>query len=436
MADEGPPPSKRVKTNRDEIEKLSRDELLVRLAEQEDYIEALISKHGSGSGSASEELAGLRESEEKLKSQQIEATRRENVLVLRLTTKEQEMADFVNQIQELKQAQNPSTAQLRSMLLDPAINLMFQRMKKEMDICKEKLEQAQNDLAAWKFTPDSQTGKRLMAKCRMLLQENEELGKVISSGRTAKLEGEIALEKTLVSEMKISQAEMDEFLVELDEDVEGMQSTIYFLQKQLKDSKDQIAQLQKDNELLRTQGGGAGAASTASRDSSVLHNQQESNSQQRTQQPHNVVSNHNSQHRHPQTSNGSHHVAMETDTSDGQQESCDEATGSEEQAPTSHTLYTRSQHQTSSNKQVNSHPPSSSSRNYPPSADNTDGTSSEGWSPQPSKQQTGAMAMKDDTSQRERTATKGAAVHSGDAGLPNGQAAPQYDSQGDEEDAI
>jgi hypothetical protein len=40
------------------------------------------------------------------------------------------------------------------MLLDPAINLMFLRMKKEMDICKEKLEQAQNDLAAWKFTPD------------------------------------------------------------------------------------------------------------------------------------------------------------------------------------------------------------------------------------------------------------------------------------------
>lgn len=40
------------------------------------------------------------------------------------------------------------------MMLDPAINLMFQRMKKETDICREKLEQAQNDLAAWKFTPD------------------------------------------------------------------------------------------------------------------------------------------------------------------------------------------------------------------------------------------------------------------------------------------
>lgn len=52
----------------------------------------------------------------------------------------------------------------------------------------------------------SQTGKRLMAKCRMLLQENEELGRLVSSGRTAKLEGEIALEKALVQEMKKSQA--------------------------------------------------------------------------------------------------------------------------------------------------------------------------------------------------------------------------------------
>lgn len=35
----------------------------------------------------------LRDSEEKLKQQQIEATRRENILVMRLTTKEQEMQE-------------------------------------------------------------------------------------------------------------------------------------------------------------------------------------------------------------------------------------------------------------------------------------------------------------------------------------------------------
>ena len=44
-----------------------------------------------------------------------------------------------------------------------------------------------------------------MAKCRMLLQENEELGKTVSSGRIAKLEGDIALKNKLILEMKKSE---------------------------------------------------------------------------------------------------------------------------------------------------------------------------------------------------------------------------------------
>jgi len=44
-----------------------------------------------------------------------------------------------------------------------------------------------------------------MAKCRMLLQENEDLGRSMSSGRIAKLEGDIALQKRLIDEMKSSE---------------------------------------------------------------------------------------------------------------------------------------------------------------------------------------------------------------------------------------
>lgn len=35
--------------------------------------------------------------------------------------------------------------------------------------------------------------------------------------------------------------EIDEFLLELDEDVEGMQNTIYYLQQQLKEAKEKLA---------------------------------------------------------------------------------------------------------------------------------------------------------------------------------------------------
>lgn len=59
-----------------------------------------------------------------------------------------------NQIQYLKQVQLPSAAQLRSTLVDPSINLFFLKMKTELEQTKDKLEQAQNELSAWKFTPD------------------------------------------------------------------------------------------------------------------------------------------------------------------------------------------------------------------------------------------------------------------------------------------
>lgn len=45
-----------------------------------------------------------------------------------------------------------------------------------------------------------------MEKCRLLYQENEELGKVVNSGRVAKLEGELALQKNFGEEVKKSQS--------------------------------------------------------------------------------------------------------------------------------------------------------------------------------------------------------------------------------------
>jgi hypothetical protein len=52
---------------------------------------------------------------------------------------------------------------------------------------------------------------------------------------------------------------LDEFLQDLDEDVEGMQSTIYYLQQELRKAKDTVNSLQQENTLLKN-----GNASTAS----------------------------------------------------------------------------------------------------------------------------------------------------------------------------
>lgn len=198
--------------------------------DQEKYIDHLESK-----------LADLESKEDKKIN---DASKREHLLVCRLAIKEQEIQELSNQVAELKAAQAPSMASLRNALLDPAVNIIIQNLKKELEAAKKKMQETQEELSAWKFTPDSVTGKRLMSKCRQLLQENEDLGKMISSGRLAKLESELAMQKALCEEMKKNQVDMDDFVQELDEDVEGMQSTIYFLQQQLKEAKENNSALE------------------------------------------------------------------------------------------------------------------------------------------------------------------------------------------------
>lgn len=177
-------------------------------------------------------LEKAKEVEDRIKQQYAESQHREKVLVRRLAAKEQEIQDYVSQITELKSSH--ASLNGRPTLLDPAVNVLILRLKQELTSTKARLEETQNELSAWKFTPDSNTGKKLMAKCRLLHQENEDLGRMTSSGRIAKLEGDLALQKSFSEEVKKSQSELDEFLQELDEDVEGMQSTVLFLQQELR----------------------------------------------------------------------------------------------------------------------------------------------------------------------------------------------------------
>lgn len=64
-----------------------------------------------------------------------------------------------------------------------------------------------------------------MAKCRMLIQENQELGRQLSQGRIAQLEAELALQKKYSEELKSSQ------------DGEDM-SSIHIFQSNLESSVD------------------------------------------------------------------------------------------------------------------------------------------------------------------------------------------------------
>ena len=142
--------SQKGSTGWNRLQSLARDELILRWKQYEAHVQALEDKY---TDLISNDVTGLRESEEKLKQQQQESACKENILVMRLATQEQEMQECTTQICYLKQVQQPSVAQLRSTMVDSAINFLFLKMKSELEETKEKLEQAPNELRAWKFMP-------------------------------------------------------------------------------------------------------------------------------------------------------------------------------------------------------------------------------------------------------------------------------------------
>ena len=169
-------PLKRISLSEEELAECDADKLRTLWRDQDKYLDQLEAKFADDS-------VQIRDLELKARNSSHDSGRREQFLVMRLSTKEQELQELSNQIAELKSAQTPSTSQLKSSLVDPAVNIIIQRLQKELAETKKKFTETQEELGAWKFTPDSVTGKRLMSKCRQLLQENEDIGKMIASGR-------------------------------------------------------------------------------------------------------------------------------------------------------------------------------------------------------------------------------------------------------------
>lgn len=56
-----------------------------------------------------------------------------------------------------------------------------------MEEKEKKIKELQDNVAAVNFTPSSKHGKMLMAKCRTLQEENEEIGAMASEGKVSLL---------------------------------------------------------------------------------------------------------------------------------------------------------------------------------------------------------------------------------------------------------
>jgi hypothetical protein len=63
-----------------------------------------------------------------------------------------------------------------------AFPIFVQNLAEEKE---KKIKELQDNVAAVNFTPSSKHGKMLMAKCRTLQEENEEIGAMASEGKVS-----------------------------------------------------------------------------------------------------------------------------------------------------------------------------------------------------------------------------------------------------------
>lgn len=151
---------------------------------------------------------------------------------LRLAQQEQQARQLQLALHDLAAALQPQQ-QWRPSFVDPAVNQHFAKLREEAKGQELKIRQLQEELEAVQFTPHSVSGKKLMAKCRLLQEENEEFGLKLAEGRIHQLEADLALHKEYCEELKRALLESHQWVVQLDDEVEKLQGAVFSLQAQL-----------------------------------------------------------------------------------------------------------------------------------------------------------------------------------------------------------
>ncbi|BAS97763.1 FKBP12-interacting protein of 37 kDa [Oryza sativa Japonica Group] len=192
-------------------------------------------------------LNNLKSSEESLKEQLEKAKKREAAFIVTFAKREQEIAELKSAVRDLKTQLRPPSMQTRRLLLDPAIHEEFTRLKNLVEEKEKKIKELQDNVAAVNFTPSSKHGKMLMAKCRTLQEENEEIGAMASEGKIHELGMKIAVLKTRNNELRNQFNELYKHMDGLTNDVERSNEMVAILQDEL-ETKD--VELRRLKEML------------------------------------------------------------------------------------------------------------------------------------------------------------------------------------------
>uniref|UniRef100_A0A6N2N4Y2 FKBP12-interacting protein of 37 kDa n=1 Tax=Salix viminalis TaxID=40686 RepID=A0A6N2N4Y2_SALVM len=188
-------------------------------------------------------LQTLKSSEELLREQLEKAKKKEAAFIVTFAKREQEIAELKSAVRDLKAQLKPPSMQARRLLLDPAIHEEFTRLKNLVEEKDKKVKELQDNIAAVNFTPQSKMGKMLMAKCRTLQEENEEIGNQAAEGKIHELAMKLALQKSQNTELRSQFEGLYEHMEGLTNDVEKSNETVLLLQEKLEEKDKELKRL-------------------------------------------------------------------------------------------------------------------------------------------------------------------------------------------------
>ncbi|WCJ36111.1 Pre-mRNA-splicing regulator WTAP [Euphorbia peplus] len=185
-------------------------------------------------------LQTLKSSEESLREQLEKAKKKEAAFIVTFAKREQEIAELKSAVRDLKAQLKPPSMQARRLLLDPAIHEEFTRLKNLVEEKDKKVKELQDNIAAVNFTPQSKMGKMLMAKCRTLQEENEEIGNQAAEGKIHELAMKLALQKSQNTELRSQFEGLYRHMEGLTNDVEKSNEMVLILQEKLQEKDGEL----------------------------------------------------------------------------------------------------------------------------------------------------------------------------------------------------
>ncbi|WIA30870.1 hypothetical protein OEZ86_000925 [Tetradesmus obliquus] len=153
-------------------------------------------------------------------------------------------------------AAEPNVMQVRQLVLDPAIQQEFGRLRRQLEEQRSALAQLKEQNDSLTFTAESKMGRALISKTKLLADENQEMAAQLREGTAAAQGALLALERHHAAELRKALSEVRDHCCFLEEENEEL-SMVAFLNAR------QIAELQA---AAAATGGGGGPTGAADRD--------------------------------------------------------------------------------------------------------------------------------------------------------------------------